>query len=95
MKLQKKKTIWVLFAESLCDYELIGRRIMVFADESEARKEFKSYADECRKNASENGWEINETDDFFESYPEGSWGTSHETVELNKTVLNETVICRP
>ena len=92
---QKKKTIWVLFTESLCDYELIARHIKVFNDEYEARKEFKSYADECRKNASENGWEINEVDDFFESYPEGSWGTSHETVELNKTVLNETVICRP
>lgn len=91
---EPKQTVWVLFAESLCDYELMGRHIVVYKDEEEARKAFKQYADESRKAADDNDWVIgNDSTDFFEAYPDGSWGTSHETVELNKTVLNEKVCC--
>ena len=32
-------------------------------------------------------------DDFFEAYPEGSWGTSHETVELSETTFSESIWC--
>lgn len=81
--------IWVLFAESLCDYELMGRYIHVFTSEDAARMEFKRYVDTSRKTAKANGWEIGtDDDDFFEAYPEGEWGKSHETIELQKTVLN-------
>ena len=86
--------IWVLFDESLYDYELQGRRIMVFKSEDEARKKFKEFADESRKTAEDNGWEIgSDNDDFFEAYPEGSWGTSHETVELSETTFSEAIWC--
>jgi len=91
---QPKQEVWVLFAEGLCDYELMGRYIVVYKDEEEARKAFKQYADESRKTADDNDWVIgNDSADFFEAYPDGSWGTSHETVELNKTVLNEKASC--
>ena len=86
--------IWVLFAESLCDYELMGRYIHVFTSEDDARKEFKRYVDTSRKTANANGWEIGaDNDDFFEAYPEGEWGTSHETIDLQKTVLNGHIVC--
>lgn len=86
--------VWVLFDESLCDYELQGRRIMVFKSEDEARKKFKEFADESRKTAENNGWEIgSDNDDFFEAYPEGAWGTSHETVELSETTFSESIWC--
>lgn len=86
--------VWVLFDESLCDYELQGRRIMVFKSEDEARKKFKEFADKSRKTAEDNGWEIGNDDvDFFEAYPEGSWGTSHETVELSETTFSESIWC--
>ena len=87
--------VWVLFDESLYDYELQGRRIMVFKSEDEARKKFKEFADESRKTAKNNGWEIgNDNDYFFEAYPEGSWGTSHETVELSETTFSEAIWCK-
>ena len=90
----RPENIWVLFDESLYDYELQGRRIMVFTSEDEARKKFKEFAKQSRKFAKDNGWEIgNDNDDFFEAYPEGSWGTSHETVELSETVFNDAVWC--
>lgn len=86
--------VWVLFDESLYDYELQGRRIMVFKSEDEARKKFKEFANESRKTAEDKGWEIgNDNDDFFEAYPEGSWGTSHETVELSETTFSESIWC--
>ena len=86
--------VWVLFDESLYDYELQGRRIMVFKSEDEARKKFKEFVGESRKTAEDNGWEIgSDSDDFFEAYPDGSWGTSHETVELSKTAFSESVWC--
>lgn len=91
---KKKGKVWVLFDESLCDYELMGRRIMVFTDEGEARKQFKESADESRKTANENGWVIgSDGEDFFEAYPDGSWGTSHETVELHETRFGFQVWC--
>lgn len=86
--------VWVLFDESLYDYQLQGRRIMVFKSNDEARRKFKEFAYESRKTAKDNGWEIgNDSDDFFEAYPEGSWGTSHETVELSETTFNESIWC--
>ena len=86
--------VWVLFDESLYDYELQGRRIMVFKSEDEARKKFKEFADESRKYAEDNGWEIgNDSDDFFEAYPEGSWGANHETVELSETTFSGSIWC--
>lgn len=86
--------IWVVFAESLCDYELIGRHIQVYLSEEEARSCFKGYVDEVRKTAEENEWEIEDREDFFESYPDGSWGTSHETVEIQKATFGKTIYCR-
>lgn len=86
--------IWVLFAESLCDYEFIGRYIHVFTSEDAARKEFKRYVDTSRKTAKSNGWKIGaDNDDFFEAYPEGEWDTSHETIDLQKTLLNSRIYC--
>ena len=59
-----------------------------------ARKKFKEFADESRKTAEDNGWEIgSDSDDFFEAYPDGSWGTSHETVELSETTFSEAIWC--
>lgn len=92
----KPAEILVLFVESLCDNELMERHIHVFTSEDAARKEFKRYANISRQTAKSNGWEIGtDDDDFFEAYPEGEWGTSHETVELQKTVLNGRIYCRP
>ena len=86
--------VWVLFDESLYDYELQGRCIMVFKSEDDARKKFKEFADESRKTAEDNGWVIgSDSDDFFEAYPDGSWGTSHETVELSETTFSEAIWC--
>ena len=86
--------VWVLFDEGLYDYELHGRRIMVFKSEDDARKKFKEFADQSRKTAENNGWEIgSDNDDFFEAYPDGSWGTSHETVELSVTTFSESIWC--
>lgn len=84
--------IWVLFDESLYDYELQGRRIMLFKSEAEARKKFKEFADRSRKAAEENGWEIGSDDEnFFEAYPDGSWGTSHEAIELSEAAFSDAV----
>ena len=59
-------------------------------NEDDARKAFTEEVKEARKCATTNEWTIgNDNEDFFEAYPDGSWGTSHETVELNKTLINE------
>lgn len=87
--------IWVLFAESLYDYEIVRRVINVFENEDDARKAFTEEVKEARKCATTNEWTIgNDNENFFEAYPDGSWGTSHETVELNKTLINEKITCR-
>ena len=89
------KPIWVLFAESLYDYEIVRRVINVFENEDDARKAFAEEVKEARKCATTNEWVIgNDNENFFEAYPDGSWGTSHETVELNQTVMNEKITCR-
>lgn len=81
--------IWVLFSESLYDYELMSRDIQVFTGEAEAREAFKAAVADARSAANENNWTIGTDNDyFFEAYPDGSWGTSHETVELQQTMLN-------
>ena len=87
--------IWVLFSESLYDYEVVRRAINVFDNEDEARKAFAKEVKEARKCAVTNEWEIgNDSDNFFEAYPQGSFGTSHETVELNRTIMNNNVVCK-
>lgn len=86
---QPVKDIWVLFSESLYEFELMGRHIAVYTDEGEARKAFAEIVKVSRQTAYENDWEIGEDDEnSFEAYPDGRWGTSHETVTLSKTVLN-------
>jgi hypothetical protein len=89
----KNENIWVLFDESLDDYTLEGRRIRVYKNEAEARKVFHETVGVTRKVRSAEGWEINEDEDFFEAYPDGSWGASHETVELKKCKIGETMWC--
>lgn len=86
--------IWVLFAESLYDYQLEGRLIRVFYSEDEARKAYDEEVKTDRKAAEERQYEINEDNDFFEAYPDGSWGTSHMTVELKKCKIGEPMWCR-
>ena len=94
-KKREPKPIWVLFAESLYDYEIVGRLIKVFENEGDARKAFAEEVKEARKCATAKEWEIgNDSENFFEAYPDGSWGTSHATVELNQTVMNEKITCR-
>lgn len=94
-KKPEPKPIWVLFAESLYDYEIVRRVINVFENEGDARKAFAEEVKEARKCATTNEWVIgNDNENFFEAYPDGSWGTSHETVELNQTVMNEKITCR-
>lgn len=85
--------VLVLFDESLDDYSLAGRRIRVYKNEAEARKVFHETVGVTRKVRSAEGWEINEGEDFFEAYPDGSWGTSHETVELKKCKMGEEIWC--
>ncbi len=79
--------IWIVFSESLYEYELISREIQVYRSEAEARSCFKRYVDGVRKACEENEWEIVDNEGFFESYPDGCWGTSHETVEIMKTQI--------
>lgn len=86
--------VWVVFDESLDDYQLAGRRIQVFDDEKDARKAFRKAAKESRKTAKANGWEIGNGDkDYFDAYPDGSWCESHETVELHKCRMGEETWC--
>ena len=85
--------VWVVFDESLDEYQLAGRRIRVFDNEAEARKVFHETVGVTRKVRSAEGWEINEDEDFFETYPDGSWGASHETVELHKCRMGEETWC--
>ena len=89
-----EEKIWIVFDECLYDWELQGRRIMVFTNEDEARKKFKEFADESRKFAMDEGWEIGHDDDeYFDAYPDGSWGTSHETVELHESTFGDETFC--
>ena len=87
-----KQNVWVVFDESLNGYSLAGRRIRVYKNEDEARKAFDETVEVTRRTRSAEGWEIDDDDeDFFEAYPDGSWGTSHETVELKKCKIGEGV----
>jgi len=86
--------IWVLFSESLYDYQLMSRSIQVFTGEAEAREAFKDAVADARRMAEDDNYVIGDDEDsFFEAYPDGSWGTSHETVELQQTVLNGRICC--
>ncbi len=92
---EEPKHIWVLFAESLYDYEIVRRVISVFKSEDDARKAFAEEVKKARKCATTNEWTIGNDDaNFFEAYPDGSCGTSHETVELNQTEINKKITCR-
>ena len=87
--------IWVLFSESLYDYELMSRSIQVFTGEAEAREAFKAAVADARRMAEDDNYVVgSDEDSFFEAYPEGSWGTSHETVELSETTFSEAIWCK-
>lgn len=90
----EEEEVYLYFEEQLNDYELLGRHIAVYKSKEEVQKVFDKAVAEERAYAEENGWEIG-TDkwDCFESYPEGSWGTSHSTVEWHKVKVNETASC--
>lgn len=85
-----KEEIWVLYVESLYDFELMLRNIRVFKNEGEARKAFKESVEKTRASALERGYEVGVDDgDNFEAYPDGSWGTSHEIIELSNIGFSE------
>lgn len=90
----EEEDIYLFFEEQLYDYELQGRHIAVYKSQEEVQKVFDKAVAEERAYAEENGWEIGtDKGDCFESYPDGSWGTSHSTVEWHKVKVNETALC--
>lgn len=78
-------TIFILFEESLYDYQIAGRKVTAFKGKKAAQKAFNKAKKTARKIAKTNNWEIGHDDDsFFEAYPDGSFPESHEVVELVK-----------
>lgn len=86
--------IYIYFEESLYDYELISRHIAIYKTLEQAQKVFDEAVAKERAQAEENDWEIGtDHNKCFEAYPEGSWGTSHVTIEWHKAKVNELAGC--
>ena len=80
--------IFVLFEESLYDYEIVGRKVTVFKDKKMAQKAYNKAKKEAKNIVSDfENWGIHkDTDTIFEAYPEGSYPENHEVVELTSVI---------
>lgn len=91
---EEYEDIYIYFEELLYDYELISRHIAIYKTLEQVQKVFDEAVAKERAQAEENGWEIGtDHNKCFEAYPEGSWGTSHVTIEWHKAKVNELAGC--
>ena len=77
--------IWVVRTDCVFDFEDMNKTVKVFRKSEDAQEYFNALVEQERKVAEDNEWEIeSDTDDYFEAYPDGYYGTSHSVVSLTR-----------
>lgn len=78
-------SIWIVRTDCIFDFEDMNKKNKVFRKREDAQEYFNTLVEQEREFAEDNEWEIDsDTDDYFEAYPDGYYGTSHSVVSLER-----------
>jgi hypothetical protein len=78
-------SIWVVRTDCVFDFEDMNKTVKVCRKREDAQEYFNALVEQEREVAEDNEWEIeSDTDDYFEAYPDGYYGTSHSVVSLTR-----------
>lgn len=75
--------VYVLFIEQVVDYEVIGQDVKVYANKQKALSEFSEFVSDEKMFVARDEWTIlNDKEDLFEAYEEGSYACNHSIAEV-------------
>ena len=81
-------SIWVVRTDCIFDFMDMNKGVKVFRKREDAQEHFNALVEQEREVAEDNEWEIeSDTDDYFEAYPDGYYGTSHSVVSLERVPI--------
>lgn len=81
-------SVWIVRTDCIFDFEDMNKTVKVFRKREDAQEHFNALVEQERKVAEDNEWEIeSDTDDYFEAYPDGYYGTSHSVVSLERVPI--------
>lgn len=78
------QTVFVITIDEVFDFETFGHPIEAYEKEADARARYEGIVEDAKREFAEHGWEESEGASYFETYPDGEWGTSHYGVYLNR-----------
>lgn len=74
--------VYVIVIDEVFEFETFDHRPEVFSVFDDAKKRFDDIVEQAKIEFLECGWEENEGAGFFETWPDGYWGTSHYSVNV-------------
>ena len=74
--------VYVITIDEVYDFETFNHTPRVFTNKDKAREAFEEISEQARIDYAKDGWEEGYGADYYEMWPDGSWGTSHYGVYL-------------
>lgn len=79
--------IFVITFDDVDDFATLHHDIEAFSKYEDAKKRFDDIVYDAKQLFLENEWEETDSADFYETWPDGYWGTNHYAVYLNTVEL--------
>ena len=82
--------IYIVELENVNDFERLDSGITAFENEDDAKKCYKETLDTIKKDNADvfENWVIEEDENSFTAYSEGSWARDHFELNLREITLN-------
>ena len=82
--------IYIVALENVNDFERLDNGITAFENEDDARKFYKETLDTIKKDNADvlENWIVEEDEDSFTAYSDGSWAKDHFELYLQEITLN-------
>lgn len=77
--------VWIIRFDDVAEFETLDHKTEAFSTYEKAKKRFdKIVADAKSDDSWGEGWEVQEDEKSYETYPEGYWGTDHYAVYIEE-----------
>lgn len=79
--------IYIITISEVFDFEDFGHKPEAYRNREEAQKRYEDIVEEAKREFAENDWEEAQGASYYETFPNGYWGTSHYAVYLSEVDL--------
>lgn len=79
--------IYIITIDEVFDFESFSHKPEAFAKKEDALRRYEDIVEDAKREFAEEEWEESQGAAYYETYPEGYWGTSHYGVYLQEVEL--------